>query len=96
MSGRWMTRLTGLVAAVAVVAWLRAEGVTQQANTAGPEPNQFYAVDLSGASRSFDLEFDGDDHYELIVASLGDSGRTFPVRLQAESRQRVEIGRAHV
>jgi hypothetical protein len=85
-----MTRLTGLVAAVAVVAWLRADGVTHPAKADRPEANQYYAVDLSGGSRSFDLEFDGDDHYELIVASLGDAGRTFPVRLRAESRQRVE------
>jgi hypothetical protein len=91
MSGRWMTRLTGLLAAVAVVAWLRADAVTHSGNADPPELNRFYAVDLSGASRSFDVEFDGDDHYELIVASLGDAGRTFAVRLEAQTRQRVEL-----
>jgi hypothetical protein len=85
-----MTRLTGLLAAIAVVAWLRADALTLRESANRPETNRFYAVDLSGACRSFDLEFDGDDHYELIVASLGDAGRTFPVRLEAESRQRVE------
>src|SRR5262245_61648917 len=90
MSGRWMVRLAGLLAAVAVVAWLRAEAVTPPANLDRPEPNPFFAVDVSGAIRSFDLEFDGDDYYELIVASLGEAGRTFPVRLEALSRPRVE------
>jgi hypothetical protein len=90
VSGRLIAGLGGFLAAVAIVAWLRACDEARPKAPFRPDPGQFYAVDLSGASRSIDLEFDGGTRYELIVSSLGDAGRSFPVRLTARPHSRVE------
>jgi hypothetical protein len=90
VSARRIAGLGGFLAAVAIVAWLRAEAMTPPKKAVRPEPGQYYAVDLSGGSRSIDLEFDGDSRYELIVSSLGDALRTFPVQLTARPHPQVE------
>ncbi|MGE5195657.1 MAG: hypothetical protein ACM3U2_24450, partial [Deltaproteobacteria bacterium] len=90
MLGRWIVGLGGFVAAIAVVAWLRAEARVPAESPIRPEPGRYYALQLSGASRAFDLEMDGISRYELIVSSLGDAARTFPVRLEVRHRERAE------
>lgn len=91
MSGRWMMVYGGLLAAAAAGTWLQADAKPPPSTSVRPEPGRFYAVDLSGAHPAIDIEFDGDSRYELIVSSLGDEGRTYPVHLAAQSRRRVEL-----
>jgi len=90
MSGRWMTVYGALLAAVAAVAWLRAEAMPPLASSLRLEPGRFYAVDLSGSHPTIDLALDGNCRYELIVSSLGNEARTFPVRLESRPQRGVE------
>jgi hypothetical protein len=91
MLGRWIRGFLGFLAAVAVVAWLRAEARLSPAIPDSPESGQFYAVELSPTNPAFDLEIDGDSRYELIVSSLGDAARSYPVRLECRRREHVEL-----
>ena len=90
MFGRSILVYSGLLAAVIAAAWLHAEPVILPVGLPRLESERFYAVDLSGQCRSFDLEFDGRGRYEMIVSSLGDAGQTHRVSLAAVPLTQVE------
>lgn len=48
-------------------------------------PGTAYAVQFTAEGATFDLKFQADTRYWLVVGSLGDPGRTSVVTLQAES-----------
>lgn len=103
MSGRWVVMWGCLLATVAA-AWQHANGLKPSAGPSSdhstqspqlhgpvrPEQGRYYAVALDGERQSIDLEFDGNTCYELIVGSLGDSARTYRIRLEARPITRVE------
>lgn len=90
MFGRPILVCGGLLAAAIAAAWLRAEPALVPVGPPQLESGRFYAVDLAGPGRSFDLEFDAASRYEVIVSSLGDASQTHHVSLAAIPRSRVE------
>ena len=90
MFGRPILACVGLLAAAVAAAWLRAESAIPQVGLSQLESGRYYAVDLSGPVRSFDLELDACSRYEVIVSSLGAAGQTYRVSLEAIPRTRVE------
>ena len=90
MFGRPILACVGLLAATVAAARLRAESAIPQVGLSQLELGRYYAVDLSGPVRSFDLELDACSRYEVIVSSLGAAGQTYRVSLEAIPRTRVE------
>src|SRR5262245_66492887 len=90
MRGRRIVALVGCLAVAAVVAWMQAGVRLPLKGPELPQAGKFYAVELSAAGGSIDLEFDGQSRYELILGSLGDAIRTYTVRMDAQARASVE------
>src|SRR5262245_61985867 len=90
MIGRLFVCAAGLLAAVAGLAWLRAEA---PAGLAGPalDPDQPCALIVDSPQTTIDLHFTPGRRYVLIVSSLGRSERSYPVRLTAEPVGRAEF-----
>ena len=51
-----------------------------------PSPGQLYDVAVAGQSATFDLSFDADDRYLLVVSNLARDPQSQRVTLRAEAR----------
>jgi hypothetical protein len=85
MLGRFVAAIGGLFLALAGWAWLRAETALERGVSGASFADGYYAVDVAGAETTIDLPAGLDEPCGLIVSSLGDSDRTFRIRI-AETR----------
>jgi hypothetical protein len=79
------------VSASIVLALCCAVGWMAPARPVCLSPGQLYDVAVAGHSATFDLSFDGDERYLLIVANLAREPQPKSVTLRAEARDGVEL-----
>ncbi|MBI5759696.1 MAG: hypothetical protein HZA46_14350 [Planctomycetales bacterium] len=87
MISRLMIGVCGLVIAWTLHVTQRAESPRPISPPAELVAGRFHAVNVDADRAVLDLPCAGEQRYLLIVSSLGDSSRTFRVRLEAETRE---------
>jgi len=76
------------------LAWLAAQTASTNRIPTALVPGESYAVDAVNGRVTFDVEFRKDSRYVLLLGSLGYSGRSYSIRLNAQRVPEVTVRHA--
>ncbi len=83
--------LCGLILACGFAIWRWTTPIPSSAHVTHLEPGHFHSVDVLGEQSEFDLDFDANESYVLIVSSLGNAANDFQVELKTKPSPRSRL-----